>query len=83
MFAEKGGGHLQGWWNKLVFIWKLERTFIIVLSVFTHDYDIINNILFWDMGMFEKIVLVVGCVFCYIIAHSSNSALLIKFSIVF
>ncbi len=43
IFAESGGGLFDGCWNKFVPKGRSGHTFIIVLGVFTHAYDIINN----------------------------------------
>ncbi len=47
IITDQGGGFVDGWQNKFVLIWRSELTFIIVLGVFTHTYDIINK-LFWS-----------------------------------
>ncbi len=43
IFADKGEGLVDGWRKTILLISRSQRTFIIVLGVFTHAYDIINK----------------------------------------
>ncbi len=81
IFAERGGGLFDGCWNMFVPNGRSGHSFIIVLGVFTHAYDIINNV--FDIQAYlehedvRKFNLGAAlCALCYIIAHSSNSTLL-------
>ncbi len=82
IFANRRGGLVDGRLNKSVPTGRSGRTFIIVLDVLTHDYDVINK-LFWSTIIFRAW----GCrkfnfssalpVLCYIIACSSNWTMLV------
>ncbi len=75
----RGPGIVDGWQNNFVFISRSEHPYIINPVIFTHDYDIINQ-LFWSTSIFwtkEPQWIVLVCVVCYIITHLSNSTFLI------